>query len=215
MIKKWKDEVKKEKLKKPEKPKAEPEKPSKPTKTYSGVRNVRTDGVDTALYDLKPRNGSITALYNALAKDSKSHSPEEILGIAVKIEKEVFAMFKEDVGDPYRAKVRMLFLNVGSANNPELRAKLLNKHIEPEKLVKMLPEDMVNESMKKEMEQILQENLFKAKSAEEKRAITDSFICGKCKQRKVTYYQMQTRSADEPLTTFCTCVNCGNHWTFS
>lgn len=26
--------------------------------------------------------------------------------------------------------------------------------------------------------------------------------CGKCKQRKVTYYQLQTRSADEPMTNF-------------
>lgn len=34
--------------------------------------------------------------------------------------------------------------------------------------------------------------------------------CTKCKQRKVTYYQMQTRSADEPMTTFCTCQACGH-----
>jgi transcription elongation factor S-II len=26
--------------------------------------------------------------------------------------------------------------------------------------------------------------------------------------------QMQTRSADEPMTTFVTCVNCGNKWKF-
>lgn len=32
--------------------------------------------------------------------------------------------------------------------------------------------------------------------------------------RKTTYYQMQTRSADEPMTTFVTCVNCGNRWKF-
>ena len=38
------------------------------------------------------------------------------------------------------------------------------------------------------------------------------FKCGKCKSRKTTYYQMQTRSADEPMTTFVTCTNCQNHW---
>ena len=31
-------------------------------------------------------------------------------------------------------------------------------------------------------------------------ATTDQFQCGKCRQRKVTYYQMQTRSADEPVS---------------
>ena len=36
--------------------------------------------------------------------------------------------------------------------------------------------------------------------------------CGRCKQRKCTSYDLQTRSADEPMTTFVTCLNCGNRW---
>ena len=39
---------------------------------------------------------------------------------------------------------------------------------------------------------------------------TDEFKCGKCGKRKCTYYQKQTRSSDEPMTTFITCVNCGH-----
>jgi transcription elongation factor S-II len=41
---------------------------------------------------------------------------------------------------------------------------------------------------------------------------TDMFQCRKCKERKTRYYQMQTRSADEPMTTFIYCVVCGNRW---
>lgn len=41
---------------------------------------------------------------------------------------------------------------------------------------------------------------------------TDQFKCMKCKERKCTYYQLQTRSADEPMTTFVTCMNCDNKW---
>ena len=37
--------------------------------------------------------------------------------------------------------------------------------------------------------------------------------CGKCKQRKVEYYQQQIRGADEPMTCFCYCLNCGKRWT--
>lgn len=40
------------------------------------------------------------------------------------------------------------------------------------------------------------------------------FQCGKCKSKKTHYYQMQTRSADEPMTTFVTCLECGNRWKF-
>ncbi len=38
------------------------------------------------------------------------------------------------------------------------------------------------------------------------------FKCPKCHKRKVTYYQMQTRSADEPMTNFITCLYCNNRW---
>lgn len=41
---------------------------------------------------------------------------------------------------------------------------------------------------------------------------TGLFTCGKCKSKKTTYYQMQTRSADEPMTTFVTCMNCDKRW---
>jgi transcription elongation factor S-II len=43
---------------------------------------------------------------------------------------------------------------------------------------------------------------------------TDEFKCYKCKNRVCTYYQLQTRSADEPMTTFVTCMTCGNRWKF-
>ena len=43
--------------------------------------------------------------------------------------------------------------------------------------------------------------------------VKDSLLkCGRCKQNTVSYYEMQTRSADEPMTVFCTCATCGNKW---
>ena len=41
---------------------------------------------------------------------------------------------------------------------------------------------------------------------------TDQFLCMRCLKRECTYYEMQTRSADEPMTIFITCLNCGKHW---
>ena len=41
---------------------------------------------------------------------------------------------------------------------------------------------------------------------------TNMFKCRACGKSMCTYYQLQTRSADEPMTTFIQCVNCGNRW---
>ena len=39
--------------------------------------------------------------------------------------------------------------------------------------------------------------------------------CSGCKKKsKCDYYQMQTRSADEPMTTFMTCLECDRRWKF-
>jgi transcription elongation factor S-II len=63
------------------------------------------------------------------------------------------------------------------------------------------------------------EELIKSKSIRDKNkfeqnieAATDTFTCRKCRSKKCTYYQMQTRSADEPMTIFVTCIDCGNRW---
>jgi len=44
--------------------------------------------------------------------------------------------------------------------------------------------------------------------------VVGMFKCNKCKTNKTTYYQMQTRSADEPMTTYVTCLNCNIRWKF-
>ena len=60
------------------------------------------------------------------------------------------------------------------------------------------------------------EDLIKAKSIRDKNkfeqeleAMTDRFTCRKCFSKKCSYYALQTRSADEPMTLYITCLNCG------
>jgi DNA-directed RNA polymerase subunit M/transcription elongation factor TFIIS len=43
-------------------------------------------------------------------------------------------------------------------------------------------------------------------------AMTNTFKCKKCGSRETSYYEVQTRSADEPMTQFITCLGCYNHW---
>jgi hypothetical protein len=47
--------------------------------------------------------------------------------------------------------------------------------------------------------------------------VTASIVlyCSRCKRKtKCDYYQLQTRSADEPMTTFITCLECDKKWKF-
>ena len=41
---------------------------------------------------------------------------------------------------------------------------------------------------------------------------TDNFTCRRCGSNNCNYYQLQTRSADEPMTTYVTCISCENRW---
>ena len=38
---------------------------------------------------------------------------------------------------------------------------------------------------------------------------TDEYECKKCKARKMEKWELQMRSADEPMTAFFRCVVCG------
>jgi transcription elongation factor S-II len=68
---------------------------------------------------------------------------------------------------------------------------------------------MASESVKAMNQKISENNLFNAKAVGETNAETDAFKCSRCQQRKCTYYQMQTRSADEPMTVSGSCaVSC-------
>ena len=74
---------------------------------------------------------------------------------------------------------------------------------------------MTHQEMRPEKwEELIKANIIKCQNKFETNveASTDTFTCRKCKQNKCTYYQMQTRSADEPMTCYVSCCVCGNRW---
>jgi DNA-directed RNA polymerase subunit M/transcription elongation factor TFIIS len=60
---------------------------------------------------------------------------------------------------------------------------------------------------------LLEQQIREKRQLEGNKAMaTDRFLCKRCHKRECTYYELQTRSADEPMTIFITCLNCGKHW---
>ncbi|KAF8198324.1 transcription factor S-II, central domain-containing protein [Mycena galopus ATCC 62051] len=191
---------------------ATPATPNGPS-TNANVRTMKSDGVPSGFTGDKTRDKCIELVYDAIASDSGAPIAA-LLSKSQAIEAAVFA----DLGstaNPYPTKMRSLFVNLKDKNNPGLREAVACGDIPVERFVKMTSQEMASEERKKADEAIKQQNLHNALGAVEQEAETSAFQCSKCKQRKCRYRQAQTRSADEPMTTFVTCVNCNHRWKFS
>lgn len=106
----------------------------------------------------------------------------------------------------YLNRLRSVYINLNSF----ILELVKNETIKSHTIAFMTHQEMQPEKWK---------DLIDAKSTRDKNkfevnleAATDTFTCRKCKGNKCTYYQMQTRSADEPMTTFVTCIECSNRW---
>ncbi|CAD6566954.1 MAG: RNA polymerase II elongation factor [Cyphobasidiales sp. Tagirdzhanova-0007] len=185
---------------------------SPPAISGGEVRNTKTDNIDTRVTEDKTRNKCIELVYDSLAMDSGADS-KLILERATEIESGTHRNIKDAAA--YRTKMRSLYLNIKAKDNPELRASIVSGEMDGSAMWSMSAADMASAEKKAELAAMSREALFNAQAAAPKKSETDMFECGKCKKRRTTYYQMQTRSADEPMTTFVSCLNCGNNWRFS
>lgn len=107
----------------------------------------------------------------------------------------------------YLDHLRSIYMNL---KNDRLINMVIKGEIKAHEIAFMTHQEMLPEKW---------EELIKQKSIRDKNkfeqnleAATDTFTCRKCRSKKCTYYQMQTRSADEPMTIFVTCIDCGCRW---
>lgn len=185
---------------------------TKPSTTTPSTKSI---DINFEVLNDKVRNACLKLLYSSLELQEDAE-PKTVFASAMEIEQAVYEKIGgSSINNDYRSKVRSLSLNLKDKNNPELRQKVLKGEIPAETLVVMRSEELASKVLKEQHEALRQQNLHNAKGAEAQEAETDAFQCGKCKQKKTRYYQMQTRSADEPMTTFVTCVNCNHKWKFS
>ena len=132
--------------------------------------------------------------------------------LAVRIERAIFAQHG-DTGAGYKNKYRELAMNLKDKSNPDLNDALLCGAYTPEQVVSMSVKELASKQLKEQREAEAKWAQQEARSDLGKlNGLTDMFRCGKCRERKCTYYQMQTRSADEPMTVFVRCTVCGNRW---
>ncbi|KAI9866673.1 MAG: RNA polymerase II elongation factor [Trichoglossum hirsutum] len=140
--------------------------------------------------------------------------PALVLKRAIDIERAAFVNHGA-TSTEYKNKIRSLYQNLKHKSNPQLRVHVLSAEITAERLVVMTHKELASPERRAEDEKMQQENMNKAMVAQGEKSVSTALKCPKCGQKKVSYSQAQTRSADEPMTTFCECTICGNRWKFS
>lgn len=115
--------------------------------------------------------------------------------------------------DMYKVYSISVYTNLKSKsyiNNYRLFERLLSGEFKGYELADMDPKYMFPEHWK----ELIDEKSKRDRTLYEinKELATDIYKCGRCKKKECSFYQLQTRSADEPMTTFVTCLNCGQRW---
>lgn len=121
----------------------------------------------------------------------------------------VSSMFMET----YINNARSIYTNLKQnsyVNNNNLITRLKNKEFLPHDLAYMSIQDIFPDRWK----EILDKHKLKLKAAYEVKQVsmTDAIKCGKCKNNKISYYELQIRSGDENMTQFFSCLSCGHKW---
>ncbi|XP_041962933.1 transcription elongation factor A protein 3 isoform X19 [Alosa sapidissima] len=133
--------------------------------------------------------------------------------VAAEIEDHVYKEFRA-TDMKYKNRVRSRISNLKDPKNPNLRKNVLAGSIELIRFATMTAEEMASDELKELRNTLTQEAIREHQMAKTSGTTTDLLQCGKCKKKNCTYNQVQTRSADEPMTTFVLCNECGNRWKF-
>jgi transcription elongation factor S-II len=94
--------------------------------------------------------------------------------------------------------------------NPEFAAKVVSGEIAAETVAFMTHYEMNPGRWEESLEKKMMRDASRLNNNVQ--ASTDMYTCKRCKSKKTTYYEVATRSADEQMTIFITCLDCGKNW---
>jgi transcription elongation factor S-II len=157
------------------------------------------------------RKNVVAKLQNRLGDECKQYASnieKSVFNYAIK--ESTFQKIVKKWENPFFAQVYLNRLRSVYANLANLTRMLSAGEIQAKDVGFMTHQEIQPEKWMTLIENKIIRNASKYNNNIE--ASTDMFTCKKCKSKKCTYYELQTRSADEPATIFVTCLDCGKHW---
>lgn len=114
----------------------------------------------------------------------------------------------------YRYTTRALSLefNLKNPRNPALAARVKSRDLAVKAFANMSPQEMFPEVWEAAYAKVAARQLRREADVDASKAPDGAYACGRCKSRKTVYTSIQIRSADEPMTNFVRCLNCGKSW---
>lgn len=155
------------------------------------------------------RKSNVELLNNLLDKEKSNELENEIFNFSKDYTEDSELNNLDEV---YKHKFYDIYANLDENNdikNNYLLEAIKKGEIDIKSIVHLSPEKLFPEKWKSIIDRM---NWIEYKK--KNMATTDIFLCKKCQKRKCTFYQLQTRSADEPMTTFVNCLVCSNSWKF-
>ena len=113
----------------------------------------------------------------------------------------------------YVSKAREIVDNLdpnGYLKNTALLKRVRAGDVAAKEVAKLSPQDLFPEMWQALMEEKRKKE--ELKFASRVQATTDAYRCRRCGSTACTFYELQTRSIDEPMSTFLTCTQCGSSW---
>ena len=165
----------------------------------------------------KIRNSCVVKLNNIINDEQLSRNIEKnIYNILINnaIENNINRKWSNKIFlNLYLSKIRSIYNNLNKdsyVKNYYLIDKIKNGDIKPDDLSKLSVYEIHPENWREIIDEKIKRDKMKYEIKPE--SMTERYKCRKCGSRKCSYYELQTRSADEPMTQFFTCLDCKNRW---
>jgi transcription elongation factor S-II len=173
--------------------------------------------MENTSYQVLIRNQSVALLNKILHNDKISRQIEQSIynsSIQYSTETNIERNWSNNIFKSlYISRVRSIYANLNEDSylqNKNFKMKIIENKIDPKKITSLSNYDIFPEIWEELLMKLADNDKLKKELKPE--AMTDMFKCRKCGSRSCSYYEFQTRSADEPMTQFITCLDCNNNW---